>query len=98
MARNDLIEVPTINLLHTLIEARAILSRSPIPDKSPLAHRVSLGVVQHRPDLREDASSGINVSLGVLFRRWEVEDQVSFDQGLGWFVVEDKFLVEMAVN
>ena len=97
MARHNAIELPPANPGDLTVESRLVLSDS-VPDQPPLARRLALGVVQPVEDAAENARLGIDAGLAELLGRGQVEKQVALDQRAGLAVVEDDFLVGVAVD
>jgi hypothetical protein len=73
MTRHNLVKIPPIDLLNTGIEARPISAASSIPDKSPLAHRCALRLVQRREQLGQNSGLGIKASFAELLSGWQIE-------------------------
>ena len=94
MTRHDPIEVKLLNLPHALPKTRPISSRNGVPNKPLLPHICACVPVQSNEQLREDPCVRI-ADFRVLFRGWQIEDEVGFDESLGRFVAEDEFLVRV---
>lgn len=98
MTRHNPVEVPPRNPLDTLIITRAIRRTQKIPTHPLLPDGTSLGRLQTREELREEARGWGDVGFGELFRGGEVEEEVGLDEGLGGAVVEDEFFVGVGVD
>lgn len=96
MAPNDLLKIPLINSLHRLRESDSIPTANPIPYQPLL--RIPLRTRQRAKHLREDARCWAESCLAVLLHGRIVEHEIGLDQGLGWAMEEDDFLILMPVH
>lgn len=60
------IEIPAVNLYHGAIECLPIGRANSIPNKSPLAHRAALRIIQLAEYLRQDSGGGVHATAAEL--------------------------------
>lgn len=98
MRRNDILKIPPIDLLHTLIPTRSISLANHIPSESLLPNRRPLRRADLCKETRQESTRRTLTSLGILFRGRHVEENIRLDERLGSLVQEDEFLVHVRIN
>lgn len=98
MAWYDPVEVPLINLGHTLSKARPVAAAGGVPHKAPLRQPRSACAIDVGKDLGQYARFGWLAGLAELLSRRQIEDEVGLDERLVLLEVEDKLLVRMRVD
>lgn len=98
MRRNDIHEIPGINLLNRRIETWSISLAEHIPYQTLLPDSRALGVIKRREDLGENTCGSGFACLGILLMGREVEDEIGGDERLACFVYKDEFFVGVGIH
>ena len=98
MRRHNILKIPLLDLLHTLVPAISIFCTNQVPRKPSLPNRVSLSAIQLCEQARKDTARRGFTSLGILLVSRHVEQHVCLNQGLGLLMQEDKLLVDMGID
>jgi len=95
MARDNPVEPPLINPLHTSRKTLPITRTSSIPNSPLLPLRITLCTLQRHKDLGQDAAIRVNPRLAELLGSRQIEHEISLYESAGGTVVENKFLVDV---
>jgi len=95
MARDDPVEPPLIDPLHTSREALPITRTSSIPNSPLLPLRITLCTLQRHKDLRQDAAIRVNPCFTELLCSRQIEHEISLYESAGRAVMEDELLVDV---
>lgn len=95
MARDNPLEPPLINPLHTTRESLAITRTSPVPNGTLLPFGIALCALQSGEDFGQNTCVGVDARLAELLRGGQVEHEIGRDEAAGGAVVEHEFLVDV---
>ena len=95
MARDNPVEPPLVNPLHTSREALPITRTSSIPNSTLLPLRIALCTLECHKDLGQDAAVRVDSRFTELLGSRQVEHEISHDETAGGAVVENEFLVDV---
>lgn len=97
MARNQRREIPLINNLEAIAHAVAVLREMPVDSLGPGS--VAAGMLHTLEQLIQKTTGPLRLRhLTVLLGSRQIEHQIRLDQNLIWPVVEDYFLVGVAID
>jgi hypothetical protein len=95
VTRNDPVESPLVDPLHTSSETCPVLCARSIPDGALLPLRVALRTLQGREDLCQNSTIRINTRFAKLLSSRQVEHEVCLDESTGRTVVENELFVDV---
>ena len=98
MTRNDSLKIPSVDPVHTLVEARPVFRARGIPQEPLLPLRLPSRTHQPHKQLRQQARLRPLLCPGILLRRRQVEHQIRLNKRLIGLVKEHQLLVPMATH